>query len=483
VDVIHRRCAGLDVHKKSVMACVRLMSEDGKVTKRVRRFGTMTHELRNLHKWLASQGVVHVAMESTGVYWKPLWNVLEEGPFELLLCNARDVKNVPGRKTDVKDCEWIAQLLQHGLLRGSFVPSRGLRNLRDLTRARTKLIEAKTANANRLQKTLEDANIKLASVASDPLGKSGRAMIEAIIRGEDDPKKLAELAKQTLRAKIPQLRFALEGRVTEHHRFMLRLQYDEILHLEGVIAKLDDRIAEVMGTDSEGTVPRDDNLLLFPDPEDPRQDDDPLPDPPGGGSSSEKQPPSRREGPRHRSGPSRDDSVHSPRGSVSPFGCLAPAVHLLCSIPGIKQRTAENVLAEIGCDMSQFPTAGHLTSWAGLSPGNNESAGKRRSGKTTKGNKFLKRALTQAAWVAGRTKGTYFSAQYRRLASRRGKKRAIVAVARSLLVTIYYMLERGVYYEELGADYFDRLNSERLTRYHVKRLTDLGYDVTLDDAA
>jgi transposase len=460
------------------------MGKDGRVTKRVRRFGTKTHELRNLREWLTSQDVKHVAMESTGVYWKPVWNVLEEGPFELLLCNARDVKNVPGRKTDVKDCEWIAQLLQHGLLRGSFVPSRGLRNLRDLTRARTKLIEAKTANANRLQKTLEDANIKLASVASDPLGKSGRAMIEAIIRGEDDPKRLAELAKQQLRAKIPELRFALEGRVTEHHRFMLRLQYDEILHLEGVIAKLDDRIAQVMGNDVEGTVLRDDNLLLFSDPEDPRQDFGPSPDPPDGeGARAEKQPPSRKEDTRDPPRLPRDDSSHPPRGSVSPFDCLAPAVHLLCSIPGIKQRGAENILAETGGDMSQFPTADNLTSWAGVSPGNNNSAGKSRSGKTTKGNKFLKRALTQAAWVAGRTKGTYFQAQYRRIASRRGKKRALVAVARSLLVTIYYMLERGVYYEELGADYFDRLNSEHLTRYHVKRLTDLGYDVILDEAA
>ena len=482
MDVIHRQAAGLDVHKRTVMACVRLMDENGRVKNQVREFGTMTHDLRSLRDWLASQGVAHIAMESTGVYWKPIWNVLEEGSFELLLCNARDIKQVPGRKTDVKDCEWIARLLQHGLLRGSFVPSRGLRDLRDLTRTRAKVAEEKTRHANRLQKILEDTNVKLASVASDPLGTSGRAMIDALLDGEDDPKKLAELAKGRLRAQIPKLRLALEGQVTAHHKFMLRLHYDQVLHLEGVIEQLDVRIAAVMGMGTgKATVVRDDNLPLFPDPNakpgDPYDGEEG--DPPPGGSGAPTQRKTAPAGPETASEPlSQTEPLEKACGLVVP---LSQAVELLCSVPGIGVRTAENVLAEIGDDMSRFPTADHLASWAGLAPGNNESAGKRRNGKTTKGNRFLKRALTQAAWGAQRTKGTYYGAQYRRLVGKRGKKRAIVAVARSVLVAIYHILERGVFYEELGDDYFDRLNSRGVTRYHVGRLKKLGFSVTLTE--
>lgn len=478
MEVTYRRCAGLDVHKKSITVCVRLLNDAGTLTKRVREFGTTTHELRNLRQWLASQQVTHVAMESTGVYWKPVWNVLEEGAFELLLCNARDIKQVPGRKTDVKDCEWIARLLQHGLLRGSFVPTRALRDLRDLTRARAKYIDEKTASANRLHKVLEDANVKLASVASDALGASGRAMIRAIIAGVTDPAILADLAKRSLRGKIPALRFALDGHVTDHHRFMLNLLLRQVENLEALIATLDLRIAETTGqlnaesqgeqreqVEGPGDPPSGDTLPLFP-----RPDGEPPPDSPGGA-----RPPANAA--ESSSGSDTED------GGAPPLARLAVAVELLCSVPGIQTRTAENILAETGDDMTRFPSAGHFASWAGMSPGNNTSAGKSKSGKTTKGNRFLRRALTQAAWAASRTKDTYYSAQYRRLASRRGKKRAIVAVAHSLLTAIYHMLERGVAYDELGADYFDRLNAQGLANYHLKRLKDLGYEVSLDEAA
>jgi len=405
MDILYRCCAGLDVHKKTVVACVRRHDSRGHVHKEVRTFGTMTNDLLALADWLAEHGVTHVAMESTGVYWKPIWNLLE-GRFEVILVNAHHIKQVPGRKTDVKDSEWIAELLQHGLLRASFVPPPPIRELRDLTRQRAQLVAEKAAAANRLQKVLEDCNIKLASVATDILGVSGRAMLEALIAGEEDPEQLAELAQKRLRQKIPALQLALRGRVTAHHRFQLRLLLDHVAHLEGLIGRLGVRIEEVM----------------------------------------------------------------------APF---AAAAERLTTIPGVDQRTAEVVLAEIGADMGRFPTAGHLASWAGLCPGNNESAGKRKSGKTTKGSRWLRQVLTQAAWAASHTKGTYLAAQYRRLAGRRGKKRALVALGHTLLVIMYQVLKDGTTYQELGADYLDRLEPERLTRYFVKRLERLGHQVTL----
>jgi len=473
MDVINKRVAGLDVHKKTVMVCVRVLNEGGSAEKQVREFGTMTHDLRNVRDWLTALSVTHVAMESTGVYWKPVWNVLEEGCFELLLCNAQHVKQVPGRKTDVKDCEWIARLLQYGLLKGSFVPSRGLRDLRDLTRTRAKLTDEKTRHSNRLQKILEDTNVKLASVATDPLGVSGRAMIEALLAGEEDPKKLAELAKGRLREKIPQLRFALEGQLTPHHKFMIRMHYEQVLHLEDLIEQLSARIALVMGM-SGAEAFREDNLTLFPDQGEGDGDDDP---PPGRRSTPS---PQADQSARQAKAVQPPAQAQPASGSCNTFVPLSAAVSLLCSIPGVSVVSAQNILAEIGDDMSRFPTANHLASWSGLAPGNNQSAGKRKSGRTTKGNRFLKRALTQAAWAARSTKGTYFKAQYRRLVGKRGKKRALVAVARSMLVAIYHMLERGVFYEELGEDYFDRINKDGVTRYHVGRLKKLGYSVKLD---
>ena len=406
MEVVYRRCCGLDVHQKTVVACRRIIGQNGKLDAQVRTFSTMTRDLLALSDWMAEAGVTHVAMESTGVFWKPIWNIFE-GRFEILLVNARHIKQVPGRKTDVKDCEWIAQLLQHGLLRGSFVPPTPIRELRDLTRHRAKLVGDRTSVVNRIHKTLEDANIKLGAVASDILGVSGLAMIKAIVEGEEDSEKLAELACRRLRGKIPDLRLALHGRVRDHHRFLLKTLLDHLAFLDSQIARLDERIDEV----------------------------------------------------------------------ARPF---QEAVQRLTTIPGVQKRTAENLIAEIGPNMEQFPSAAHLASWGGLCPGNNESAGKRKSGKTSKGNRWLGRCLTEASWAAARTKNTYLAAQYRRLAPRRGKKRAIVAVAHTILVAAYHILRSSSSFHELGPDYFDRLDPESLTRYLVRRLEKLGHKVTLE---
>jgi transposase len=408
MDTLFPRCAGIDVHKSNVVVCARTTDGSGKPREEARTFATMTANLLALADWLADLGVTHVAMESTGVYWKPVFHLLE-GRFTVILVNAQHIKQVPGRKTDVKDCQWIAQLLQHGLLKASFVPPEPIRELRDLTRQRTQLIGERASAANRIQKVLEDANIKLAGVATDVLGVSGRDMLEALIAGETDPAKLADLARKRLREKIPALRLALHGHVTAHHRFLLRLHLDHITQLEELIGRLGARIEE----------------------------------------------------------------------ALAPF---AEAVQRLQTIPGISQRTAETVVAEVGPDGGPFATAEHLASWAGMCPGNDESAGKRRSGRSTKGNRWLKRILVQAAWAASRTKDTYLAAQYRRLAKRRGRKKALVAVGHTLLVIIYHVLKRGTSYAELGADYLDRLEPERLTRQLVNRLEKLGHKVTLEPA-
>jgi transposase len=406
METIYRCCAGLDIHKMTVVACVRRVEPSGHVREEVRTFGTTTAELLLLSDWLSGAGVTHVAMESTGVFWKPVFNLLE-GAFEVLLVNPRHMKQVPGRKTDVKDCQWIAQLLQCGLLRGSFIPPKPTRELRELTRQRSQLVSEKAAVANRVQKVLEDANIKLAGVATDVLGVSGRAMIRALIAGREDPAELAELARRRLRRKLPELRAALEGRVSEHHRFLLGVLMSHLESLEGLIAEVSLRIAAVLPA-------------------------------------------------------------------------FAEAVERLKTIPGVDQRTAEGLVAEIGTDMTRFPTSGHLASWAGVCPGNNESAGKHRSGRTTKGDRWLRQTLTQAAWAASHTKGTYLSAQYHRLAARRGKKRAVVALGHTLLVIAYHVLKDQASYKELGADYLDRLEPDRLTRQLVRRLEKLGHKVTLE---
>jgi transposase len=399
-------CAGLDVHQESVEACVRRIEPDGRLHQVTRHWKTMTCDLQAMADWMAAQGVTHVAMESTGVYWKPIYNILESR-FHVLLVNARHLKQVPGRKSDVRDCQWIAQLLQHGLLKGSFIPPRSQRELRDLTRHRTQLVEEKTRTVNRLHKVLQDANIKLASVATDILGVSGRAMLQALIDGEQDPVKLADLAQQKLRGKIPELEKALEGHLTEHHRFMLSLLWKELAQQEELITQLDRRIGE-------------------------------------------------------QTRPFKDEIEH------------------LDAVPGVDRQVAEVTLAEMGADMSPFPTHQHAASWAGICPGNEESAGKRRRARITPGNRWLKRTLVQAAWAASHTKHTYLASQYRRLAGRRGRKRALMAVGHSILVIFYHMLKDGTTYEELGGDFFDRLEPERLTRYYVRRLEDLGHKVTLE---
>jgi transposase len=395
----------LDVHKRDVVACVVATPPDGTPHKTVRAFGTMTPDILALADWLTAQEVTHVAMESTGVYWKPLWNLLEDS-FALLLVNARHVKAVPGRKTDVRDCEWLADLLRHGLLTGSFVPDRAQRELRELTRYRTSLVRERTAEANRLQKTLEGANIKLASVATDILGASGREMLAALGAGETDEAKLAQLARGRLRDKIPQLERALVGRVATHQRFLVAEQVAHIDFLDQAIARVSDEIAERVRSDED-------------------------------------------------------------------------AITRLDTIPGVGRAVAEVLVAEIGADVGRFPTAQHLASWAGLCPGNHESAGKRRGGATRKGSPWLRACLVQAAHAAARTKGTYLAAQYRRLAARRGKAKAAVAVAHSILIIAYHLLTEGTVYRDLGGNYFDERDRQAVERHLVHRLEGLGYTVSL----
>lgn len=406
MQVMHEVCCGLDVHKKSVTACVVWA---GGQRHQTREFGTFTKELLELSDWLRSCGVTHVAMESTGVYWKPVWNLLE-GQFEVLLVNAQHIKAVPGRKTDQKDSEWIADLLQHGLLRASFVPPTPIRELRDLTRYRASLAQEINRIANRIQKVLEDANIKLASVATDALGASGRTMLEAMVKGEQDSQRLAEMSHGKLRNKIPELQQALQGRVTAHHRFLLRELLDHLYFVESKMRRIEQEVEE----------------------------------------------------------------------QLRPF---QSEVARLCTIPGVDRVTAWGLLAEIGLDMRQFPDAQHLASWAGLCPGSHESAGKRKSGKIRKGSLWLRRCLCQGAWAVSTKKNNYLSVLYRRLAARRGKKRATIAVAHNLLVIAYYILRDQTGYRDLGPDYFDRINPGGLRRRLTKRLEGLGFKVTLEPVA
>lgn len=422
--VVYDCCAGLDVHKKTVVACRR----EGKQRQELKSFGTTTPELLELVDWLLEWECTHVAMESTGEYWKPIYNLLE-GSFELLLVNARHVKHVPGRKTDMKDAQWLAELLQHGLLKASFIPAAPQRDLRDLTRYRTKLVQERVRVVSRVQKVLECANIKLSSVATNIFGMSGRAMLEAIVEGHADPEAMAQLAKGRLRNKLPQLEKALTGLVRDHHRFLISMQLTHIDFLDEQIVSISTEIEhQICEMDCS--------------------------QPPGSTNSGEAIPVKAQE-----------------------------AVLLLSTIPGVDKTTAELIVAELGTDMSRFPTSKHAASWTGLSPGNNESAGKRYSGRTRKGNRSLRTGLVQAAWAASRTKNTYLSAQYGRLAGRRGKKRAIVAVAHSILVIAYHILKRGQPYHELGASYFDERKKESIAHRLTKRLENLGYEVNLEPMA
>lgn len=405
MDLVYESCCGLDVHKRSVVACV--MTPKGK---EMRTFGAMTQDLLEMSDWLVACGATHVAMESTGVLWKPVYNLLEGLGLTLLVVNAHHIKNVPGRKTDMKDAEWIAKLLRHGLLRGSYIPDRPQRELRELVRYRRSLIQQRAQAVNRIQKVLEGANIKLSSVASDVLGASGRAMLEAIVSGQDDPEALASLARGRLRSKQAELKQALRGLTGTHQRLLIRSLLRQIDFLANEVRALDGEIADRMGTCEE-------------------------------------------------------------------------AIRQIDTIPGVGRRTAEELLAEIGLDMSRFPTAAHLASWARICPGNNESAGKRKSSHIGQGNRWLRSALVEAARATANTKNNYLAAQYHRLAARRGSNRAIVALAHTILVIIYYLLVRGTSYCELGGNYFDERDQQAAIKRAVHRIERLGYNVTLEVTA
>jgi transposase len=445
MDVLYPRCAGLDVHKKTVVACRIVPGPDGQPRKEIATFGTTTQELLRLADWLAEAGITHVVMESTGVFWKPVWNLLE-GSFELLLVNAAHIKQVPGHKTDVKDSEWLADLLRHGLLRASFVPERGQRELRELIRYRSALVRERAAEVNRVQKVLEGANIKLASVASDVDGVSGRQILAALVAGQTEAAALAQLAKGRLRAKIPQLEEALVGQFGAHQRFLVAQQLAHIDALEATLAALEAEIARRCAAP-----------------------------PPAAGGESAGAAPSAAAG-----NPPAAPAASGASPEAGPAASFEAAVQRLIAIPGVGRLTAEKLVGEIGIDMGQFPTAGHLASWAGLCPGQHESAGKRQSGKTRKGSRWLREALVEAAHAAGRSQGTYLGAQYRRLAARRGAKRAAVAVGHSILVIAYHLLKKGIPYEELGAGYFDARNHAALRRQLVQRLERLGCKVTIE---
>ena len=409
MDVLYANCAGLDVHKDTVVACSRRVI-GGKIVREVRTFKTTTSDLLALSEWLASLDCTRIVMEATGVYWKPVWNILSDGDFELILANAAHVKNVPGRKTDVNDATWLADLLAHGLIRGSFVPDTQTQEQRALLRTRKQLTRERTSHVQRLQKTLEQANIKLDSVITDLVGVSGRAMIEALIAGESDPTKLARLASTRIKASSTTLTEALRGRVTKHHRFLLRLHLEQIDALNRAIAEIDTEV----------------------------------------------------------------------EANLDPFRPLIP---LLTSIPGIGELAARVLLAEIGTDMSRFPSAGHLISWAGLCPRNDESAGKRRSTRMRKGAPWLKTTLIQCAWAAARKKGSYLQAQYHRLRARRGAKKAVGAVAASILTAAYHMIANGTFYQDLGADHFERRTKPTQIKRLVAKLQSLGYEVEIKPLA
>ncbi len=406
MQILHSCCCGLDVHKKQIVACLMFTNSAGRRQKEIRTFGTMTADILSFSDWLTSAGCTHLAMESTGVYWKPVYNLLE-GLFEILVVNAQHIKALPGRKTDVRDAEWIADLLQHGLLRASFIPSPKERELRDLTRHRSTLVAERARIVNRLQKVLEDTNIKLASVASDITGASARKMLQALLDGERNAATLAAMAQGRMRSKRELLEQALVGRMREHHGFLIAEHLGHIDYLDESITRFTSEINERLTNELE-------------------------------------------------------------------------EVALLDTIPGVSARTAEILLAEIGTDMARFPSAKHLSSWAGMCPGNNESAGKRKTGKTRKGSRWLRQVLTEAAHGAAATKNTYLGSLYRWLAARRGTRKALVAVGHAILVIVYHVLKRGEPYQDLGANYFDERDQQNVQRRLVKRLEQLGYQVNLE---
>jgi transposase len=416
MDVMHERVAGLDVHKETIVACVRIIA-DGKATRECRTFDTTTAGLETSLSWLTESGCTEVAMEATGVYWKPVWNILSDGKFELMVANAAHIKNVPGRKTDMNDAMWIADLVSCGLVKASFVPEQEIQELRSLLRARKQLTREQTSHVQRIQKTLEEANIKLDSVITDILGLSGRRMIEAMINGVRNPFKLAELADRRIKATRKQLYDALHGRLTDHHRFMLRLHLRQYDALAEAIAEIDQQVdAAIAKMDAEVAA------------------------------------------------------------AQATFRTL---ITLLCTIPGIGELAAKTILAEIGTDMGRFPTAGHLLAWAGMCPGQNESAGKRKSSRLRKGSPWLKTLMVQCGWAASRKKDSYYKAQFNRLRGRHGAKKAICAVAASMLTAIYHMLKDGTEHHDLGANHFDRRSTEIKAKRLAAQIKKLGFEVEI----
>ena len=437
MEITYTHAAGLDIHKKTVVACIFIPGPKGKPVKETRTFSTMTQDLLTLADWLTSKGITHVAMESTGEFWKPVYNLLE-GNFTVLVVNAQHIKTVPGRKTDVKDAEWIADLLRHGLLKGSFIPPLPQRDLRDLTRQRTNLVQDRARVVNQLQKVLEWANLKLSSVVSDIMGVSARAMLVAIVGGEADQGVLAALGEGRLRAKPAELERALTGHVRDHHRFLLAKQLGHIDFLEEQIADFDRQIALVIDAAT------------------------PPPVPPAAGSAADQQP--------------------APPDAPGATMAWDEAVEMLDTAPGIGRRVAEMIIAEVGTDMDRFPSEAHLASWAKVSPGNHESGGKRYSGKTGKGSRWLRSALIQAAWAAVKVKDAHLAAVYRRLAVRRGKQKAIMAVAHRLLVAIYHMLKHHEPYREIGARPQSESAKRKVAERMQRRIEQLGFKVNLEPA-
>jgi transposase len=405
MDIIIEKGCGLDVHKGTVVACIMGTG----IKKEIRTYTAMTKALLRLKEWLQNNGITHVAMESTGVYWKPVFNILEDS-FKVILVNARHVKHVPGRKTDVQDSEWLCKLLMSGLVKGSFIPPRDIRELRDLTRYKRKLIQTITAEKQRVEKVLEDANIKLSSIASDTFGASGKKIIEELIKGKLQPEEMAELSKGRLRQKRGDLKEALVGEVREHHKFMIKASLKHIRAMEKILSDIERKIRQKIES-------------------------------------------------RYKE-----------------------EYELLQTIPGVKEN-ASTIIAEIGVDMDRFPSERHLSSWAGMSPGNNESAGKTKPGSTSHGNKCLKAMLTEFAWAASKTKDTYLRSKYHSLVGRRGKKRALVALGHKILIMCYHILKYRCAYKELGGDYLDKRRKDKMTRSYIKRLNRLGYDVILQEAA
>lgn len=478
MQVVYEKCCGVDIHKKLVVACLLVLDQTGKRHKQIRSFSTMTEELLELLDWLKAEGCTHLAMESTGVFWKPLYNLLE-GQLEVWVVNAAHMKAVPGRKTDCKDAEWLAELLQHGLLKASFIPPAPQRHLRDLTRYRSALVADRAQLINRFQKLLEDANVKLAAVATDITGVSGRSILTAMAEGEAEVDVLVELAKGRLRNKMVELKQALSGRVQEHHRFMLRRLLEQLEFYDRELEEFNQEIERRLGLSklvepNSATAPHALNRLE------------------AGKVEAEELARAGQIQTRNRrkvKEPSGANSLYKPNTptewpsqSGKVLSEIEQALAWLDSIPGVNQRIGEIILAEIGRDMTRFPSAGHLANWVGLCPGHNESGGKRRSGKTTKGSRWLRQALIEAAQAAMHTRDTYLAAQGRRLTARLGRKKAAVAVAHSIVVIVYYLLKRGEYYKELGGDYFSKLDQEAIKRRALRQLESLGYKVELAKA-